>query len=189
MEPDCFFQVWSSDPVPEDRFPIFEPPSEDLDAHNIIEETVYYTKSSNRKMVDLIRKGNQFEYLTEMFIEICDAKRMDMKRGNLEKKEKIFFTGIKTFDQEVEKWNSVHSDDLHSFFAVRLVHFLEIRAIDYQCAVDIALAVSYTAEINFDGSTSTERTIHDSARAVNNAYAIVESALSNIRIAKTLVKK
>jgi hypothetical protein len=199
-QPDCFFQIWSSDPVPKDRCPVFKPPSEDFDIveHpivNFVEDTVHYTNSRrNRKRYyyatiknfDPIRKGDQFEYLVKIFIDICDANRMEIELGNREKK---FFDSIKTFDRNIKKWNSDHPGDLHDFFAVRLVRFLEVRAINYQRAVDEALAIAYTAETNFDGSIVAERAIHDSARAVKNASAIVDAALSDLRIAKTLIKK
>jgi len=200
MELDCFFQVWSSDPVPKDRSPIFEPPRKDLDIveHPIVNsvgDIVYYTSSrrnrkrdyhSTRKIINPIKKGDQFEYLVKMFIDICDANRMKM---GFENSERIFFDNIKRFDQNVKKRNSVHPGDLHDFFAARLIQFLEIRAIDYQREVDAALAVAYTAETNFDGSIIAERAIHDSARAVKNASVIVDAALSDLRIAKTLIKK
>lgn len=187
MQPDCFFQIWSSDPVPKDRCPIFESPREDLDTYYSVEETVHCTKSRrNRKMVDPIRKGDQFEYLTEMFIEICDTNRLDMERVNSSMTEKHFFAAIKIFDQKVKEWNSAHPGDLHDFFAVRLVQFLEARAINYQRAVDAALAIAYTAEKNFNGSILAERAIHDSTRAVKNASAILDAALSDVRIAKKL---
>jgi len=177
MEPDCFFQIWSSDPVPKNRRPIFDPPIED---NNDFAHPVAHPIENTK---------DQFEYLMNMFIEICNINRMNLEKGSASITEKQFFVNIKKFDTKVEKWNSDYPEDLHDFFVVRLVDILEVRVINYQRTVDVALAVAYTTETNFDGSTVAERAIYDSARAVKNASAIVDAALSDVRIAKTLIKK
>jgi len=180
MEPDCFYQVWSSDPVPEDRRPIFGPPCDDLD-----DDLDDHTKSGHST-----EKSDQFEILTQMFIEICNEERMDMKRSNIENDEKILFDGIETFDQEVEKWNSVYPDDLHSFFLIRLLKVLEIRIDNYKSAVHKAIQISYSAETNYNESNiASIRAVFDSERAVKNASAILDAAISDMRIARTLLKK
>ena len=79
----------------------------------------------------------------------------------------------------------LNPDDLHNFFVIRLIDILEVRAAKARHDVEVALTGVHTAELNI----VSERAFYDSLRALKNASLIADTLLSNIRIAKTLIKK
>jgi hypothetical protein len=188
QHPDCFYQIWSSDPVPVDKCPIFAPP-----------EDVHGAKSLYNQGNPPIKKNKSFtsydfDSLVQMFIDLCEKSRMNMGKDKLKKEENIFFDNVDIFDMNVKKWYQDNCgsydeyDDYDDLFLVRLIKVLEIRVSDCQSNFDKEFDISCKAKANYDKSNiASERALHDSNRAVKNATVILNAALSDLKIAEALL--